>query len=88
MQCCVLRAAPGVAEGVGLGRRLAACVDCRQLAGLVQAVRLGQGAGEAPATHPSLALGRRLVAGVMPDGPITRNRPLAEKEGPLTAVLA
>ncbi|MNR33652.1 hypothetical protein D3C85_1513400 [compost metagenome] len=61
----MLRPAPSVAEGEGLGRGLAAGVEGRQLAGLIQPIRLRHGADEAPASRSSFALGYSLVSGVV-----------------------
>lgn len=44
----MLAAAPGLAEGEGLGRRLAARIERGQLAGLVQVIRFGHGADQPP----------------------------------------
>jgi hypothetical protein len=61
----VLRPVPSVPEGEGFGRRLAARVECGQLAGLVQTVRIRHGADQAPASNNDFPLRYRLVARVM-----------------------
>ncbi|KAG1174867.1 hypothetical protein G6F35_016621 [Rhizopus arrhizus] len=65
----MLPAAPGVPEGEGLGRRLAARVERGQLAGLVQSICLRQGADQAPAAGHGFPLRHRLVARVMLNRP-------------------